>query len=86
MPVYDQGHSKIGFYDVMIKSKNSYRAIAIVGFIFFIICSAVLVYLSLYLYRKYKNKKIRQAAMEMRIEEISSKLVEKQAENKDINN
>ena len=32
------------------------------------------------------SKKIRQAAMEMRIEEISSKLVEKQAENKDINN
>ena len=84
-PVYDQGHSKIGFYEVMLKSKNKYRAVAIIGFIFFLICSAVLVYLCLYLFRKHKNKKIRQAAMEMRIEEISSKLVEKQAENKDIN-
>ena len=86
LPVYDQGKEKIGFYKVIIKYKTSYRIIATVGFIFFIICMGVLVYLGLYLYRKYKNKKIRKAALEMRIEEISSKLVEKNAGNNDKNN
>ena len=85
IPVYDQGKEKIGFYKVMIKYKNSYRIITTIGFIFFIICMGILVYLGLYLYRKYKNKKIRKAALEMRIEEISSKLVEKNAGNNDKN-
>ena len=76
MPVYNQQEKKIGFYNVIANYKSSYRILGIVGFIFFIIFSAILTYLVLYLYRKYKNKKIRKAAMEMKIEEISSKLVE----------
>lgn len=87
IPVYDQEQKKIGFYKVMNKNKGNYKTIAIIGFIFFIICSGILAYLILYLLRKHRNKKIRRAAMEMRIEEMSAKFVEKQRENnKMINN
>ena len=77
MPVYDQGQKKIGFYKIIVRNKNKYKILGIIGFIFFSICCLILIYLLLYLYRKYRNKKIRKAAMEMRIEEISSRLVKK---------
>lgn len=80
IPIYNQGEEKIGFYKVITNYKSSYRIFGILGFIFFIICCVILSILILYLLRKYRNKKIRKAAMEMRIEEISSKLVEKQPE------
>ena len=81
IPVYNQGESKIGFYKVIINYKSSYRVIGILGFIFFIICCIILSYLILYLLRKRKNKKIRQAALEMKVEEMNRNLVEKQSEN-----
>ena len=81
IPVYNQGESKIGFYKVIIDYKSSYRVIGILGFIFFIICCIILSYLILYLLRKRKNKKIRQAALEMKVEEMNRNLVEKQSEN-----
>ena len=84
MPVYDQGEEKNGFYKVIINYKSSYRIFGILGFIFFILCCVILSLLILYLLRKYRNKKIRRAAVEMRIEEISSKLIEKQSEYKNV--
>ena len=80
-PIYNQGESKIGFYNVIVKNQKTYRILGILGFIFFIICTGITIYLCFYLFRKYRNKKIRRAAMEMRIEEISNKLVTKQNEN-----
>ena len=80
-PAYNQKDKKIGFYDVILKNQKSYKVFGIIGFIFFVICTGILIYLCLYLFRKYRNKKIRKAAMEMRIEEISNKLIKDQKEN-----
>lgn len=85
IPVYDQGQTKIGFYKVIYKYKNRYAIFGIIGFIFLLICTALLIYLILYLFKKHRNKKIRTAALEMRMEEISSKLVAKQSENNNTN-
>ena len=87
MPVYNQEEKKIGFYNLILKYKSSYRILGIIGFIFFIIFSAILTYLILYLYRKHRNKKIRRAAQEMKNEEITNKFItENQDEQKNEQN
>ena len=87
MPVYNQEEKKIGFYNLILKYKSSYRILGIIGFIFFIIFSAILTYLILYLYRKHRNKKIRKAAQEMKNEEITNKFItENQDEQKNEQN
>lgn len=75
MPVYNQMEKKIGFYELIKKQKKSYKAAGIVGFIFLIASIGVVIYLSLFLFKRYRKRKIRRAAMEMKIEEISSKLI-----------
>ena len=75
MPVYNQKERKIGFYELIKKQKKSYRAAGIVGFIFLVASIGVAIYLSLFLFKRYRKRKIRRAAMEMKIEEISSKLI-----------
>ena len=75
MPIYNQMERKIGFYELIKKQKKSYKAAGVVGFIFLIASIAVVIYLSLFLFKRYRKRKIRRAAMEMKIEEISSKLI-----------
>ena len=82
MPVYNQQEKKIGFYNVIYYYKTTYRIFGIVGYIFFVILCIILTLLILYLYKKHKDRKIRKAALEMKIEEISSKLIENKNENK----
>lgn len=82
MPVYNQQEKKIGFYNVIYYYKTTYRILGIVGYIFFVILCIILTLLILYLYKKHKDRKIRKAALEMKIEEISSKLIENKNENK----
>ena len=75
MPIYNQKERKMGFYELIKKQKKSYKAAGIVGFIFLIASIGVAIYLSLFLFKRYRKRKIRRAAMEMKIEEISSKLI-----------
>ena len=75
MPIYNQKERKMGFYELIKKQKKSYKAAGVVGFIFLIASIAVVIYLSLFLFKIYRKRKIRRAAMEMKIEEISSKLI-----------
>ena len=75
MPIYNQMERKIGFYELIKNQKKNYKAAGVVGFIFLIASIAVVIYLSLFLFKRYRKRKIRRAAMEMKIEEISSKLI-----------
>lgn len=81
-PLFNQKDYKIGFYGVIKKSKGNYKVAGILGFIFLFISIAVIIYLCLYIFRKYRNRKIRRAAMEMKIEEINSKFILNKNENK----
>ena len=82
MTVYNQKELKIGFYGLNKKSKGNYRVAGILGSIFLFISIAIIIYLCLFLFRKYRNRKIRRAALEMKIEEISSKFISNKNENK----
>ena len=82
IPVYNQREYKIGFYESIINKKRNYKVAGIWGFIILIISIGVIIYLCLFIFRKYRNRKIRRAAMEMRIEEISSKFILNKNENK----
>ena len=75
MPIYNQKERKMGFYELIKKQKKSYKAAGIVGFIFLIASIGVAIYLSLFLFKRYRKRKIRRAAMEMKIEEINIKLI-----------
>ena len=74
MPVYNQMELKIGFFGV-IKEKDNYTSAGIIGLIFFFILFGIIIYLFLFIFRKYRNRKIRRAALEMKIEEISNRLI-----------
>ena len=81
-PVYNQKNYKIGFYEVIKKNRTGTKFEAIFSFVIFSITIFVVIYLCLYIFRKYRNRKIRKAALEMKIEEISSKLILNNTENK----
>ena len=82
MTVYDQKELKIGFYGLNKRNKGNYRVAGILGFIFLFISIGIIIYLCLFIFRKYRNRKIRRAALEMKIEEISSKFISNKNENK----
>ena len=82
MPVYNQKEYKIGFYGAITNKKPNYKTAGILGFILLFISIGVIIYLCLFIFRKYRNRKIRRAAMEMRIEEINSKFILNKSENK----
>jgi len=82
VPVYNQKENKIGFYGFTKKRTSSYKSAGIIGFIFLLISIGIITYLCLYIFRKYRNRRIRKAAREMKIEEISSKLILNKNENK----
>ena len=82
MPVYNQKEYKIGFYGAIINKKSNYKVAGTLGFILLFISVGVIIYLCLFIFKKYRNRRIRKAAMEMRIEEISSKFILNKNENK----
>ncbi len=82
VPVYNQKENKVGFYGFTKKRTSSYKSAGIIGFIFLFISIGIITYLCLYIFRKYRNRRIRKAAREMKIEEISSKLILNKNENK----
>ena len=84
-PVYNKKENQIGFYGLIKKRTSSYKSAGIIGFIFLFISIGIITYLCLYIFRKYRNKRIRKAAREMKIEEISSKLILNKNENKSNN-
>jgi hypothetical protein len=82
IPVYNQKEYTIGFYGITKKKKKSYKVFGISGFIFLFLSIVIVFYLCSYIFKKYRNRKIRKAAREMKIEEISSKLILNNNENK----
>ena len=82
MPVYNQKELKIGFYGTVKTIKGNYKVAGILGFIILMISIGIIIYLCLFIFRKYRNRKIRRAAMEMKIEEISSKFIINKKETK----
>ena len=81
-PVYSPKDNKIGFYQISKNKKGNYKLAGIIGFIVLFISIIFIIYLCLFIFRKYRNRKIRKAAMEMKIEEISSKFILYKNENK----
>ena len=81
-PVYNPKDNKIGFYQISKNKKSNYKSAGIIGFIILFISIVLIIYLCLFIFRKYRNRKIRRAAMEMKIEEISRKFILYKGENK----
>ena len=80
--VYNPKEYKIGFYQINKNERSNYKHLGFLGIIILLIVIGVIIYLCLFIFRKYRNRKIRRAALEMKIEEISNKLILNKSENK----